>query len=126
MVKAPLVIPDVAFGEAFLNGLDAAGFPVTVAAWVRGDEDRWELVLGSPLYDEIGAIDAYRRLRSALSEDGSVALIDYPIRLEGHQNPFIKDLRRKFRKTTSVEGMRLGGHAIGGKWIEDAYVYRIK
>ena len=28
MVKAPLVIPDVEFGEAFLKDLDAANYPI--------------------------------------------------------------------------------------------------
>jgi hypothetical protein len=126
MVKAPLVIPDISFGEAFLAAVDAVKFPLTVALWLKDDEDQWQLVLGTPLYDEVGSIDAYLRLIKALSKEGPVSLIDYPIRLEGYHDPLIRDLRRKFAKTASVEGMRLGGHTIGGKYVEDAYVYRIK
>jgi hypothetical protein len=51
---------------------------------------------------------------------------EYPIRLEGNSHPLIKELRKIFARTASVEGMRLGGHAIGGVWLDDAYVYRIK
>jgi hypothetical protein len=39
--------------------------------------------------------------------------------------PFIRDLRRIFGKAASVEGMRLGGQTIGGRGLDDAYVYRI-
>ncbi|MEO5923535.1 MAG: hypothetical protein ABIR70_06890 [Bryobacteraceae bacterium] len=126
MVRAPLVIPDIMFGEAFLSALDSAHFPLTVALWLKEDEDRWVLVLSTPLYDEVGGTEAYVRLIGALSTEGPIALIDYPIRLESDNDPFVRDLRKKFGKTSSVEGMRLGGHTIGGKWIEDAYVYRVK
>jgi len=38
----------------------------------------------------------------------------------------IKALRKMFGKARSVEGMRLGGQSIGGVWVDDAYVYRIR
>jgi len=40
-------------------------------------------------------------------------------------DPFVRNLRRIFRKTKSVEGMRLGAQTIGDRWVEEAYVYRI-
>ncbi|MEP7353622.1 MAG: hypothetical protein ABI824_10365 [Acidobacteriota bacterium] len=125
MVKAPLVVPDAAFGEAFLKLLDEAEYPLTVALWLK-EHDEWTLILGTPLYDEIGQQQAYIRLRNALSVDGRVPVSDLPVRLEGQSNPLIKELRQIFGKTASVEGTRLGGQRIGGHWIEDGYVYRIK
>lgn len=53
MVKAPLVTPDAAFGEAILSELDAAHFPISVALWLK-EEDEWTLVLGTPEYDKLG------------------------------------------------------------------------
>jgi hypothetical protein len=41
------------------------------------------------------------------------------------KDPFIRELRRIFGKTKSVEGMRLGGQLIGDRFLEDAYVYQI-
>ena len=125
MVEAPLVVPDVEFGKKILRALDAAEFPLTVAAWLKENDD-WTLVLATPLYEEIGVKEAYRLLLSALSTEGPIYLAGLPLRLEGHRKPLIKALRRTFGKTVSVDGMRLGGHTIGGTWIEDAYVYRIK
>lgn len=124
MVKAPLVTPDAAFGETIIDTLDAAHYPLRVAFWAK-EGDEWTLVLGTPDYDDLGPKDAYLKLIAALSQDGRIALNRLPLRLEGLKDPLVKELRRLFRKTASVEGMRLGGHAIGGKWIEDAYVYRI-
>ena len=125
MVKAPLVTPDEAFGEKIISTLDAADFRLTVALWLK-EEDQWTLVLGTPDYEKLGPQKAYVKLIEALSREGRVALNSLPVRLEGHKNPFIKDLRKIFGKTASVEGMRLGGHSIGGTWVEDAYVYRIR
>jgi hypothetical protein len=42
------------------------------------------------------------------------------------RRPLIKDLRETFGKSSSVAGMRLGYQVIGGTWIDDGYVYRIK
>ncbi len=41
-------------------------------------------------------------------------------------DPLIKHLRRTFGKAKSSEGMRLGGQVIGDRFIEDAFVYRIR
>jgi hypothetical protein len=125
MVEAPLVVPDAKFGKDVLRVLDAAGFPVSVAMWLKEDAG-WTLVIATPLYEEAGPKDAYLRLRSALSTEGPVSLGELPIRLEGNRSPHIKALRKTFAKTASVEGMRLGGHKIGDTWIDEGYIYRIK
>jgi hypothetical protein len=41
-------------------------------------------------------------------------------------NPFIRDLRRAFASASDTYGMRLGGQKFGDKYLEDAFVYRIK
>jgi hypothetical protein len=101
---------------------------LSVALWLlqKRRSDDWELVLGTPLRDKLGAHEAYLRLIKALSAERPTALSDVPIRFESNRRPFIRELRKTFGKTASVEGMRLGGHTIGGTWIDDAYVYRIK
>ncbi len=128
MVRTILVGPDLLLGEEILAVLDAAKFQVTVALWLLQKErsDDWVLVIATPLYDKLGEHEAYLRLRAALSVDTPVSLGDFPIRLESNKSPLIKGLRKLFGRTASVKGMRLGLHSIGGVWIDDAYVYRIK
>jgi len=96
-----------------------------VALWLlqKDRSDDWELVLGTPLRDKLGAQGAYLELIKALSTDKPVALSDFPIRLESNRRPFIRALRKTFAKTASVEGMRLGLQSIGDTWIDDGYVY---
>jgi hypothetical protein len=125
MVKASLVGPDVELGENILRSLDAAKFPLTVALWrFKEEEGRWTLVLGTPLYDKSGPFEAYMQLTAALPTGATLG--ELPIRLEGNRNPLVRSLRKIFGKAASVEGMRLGLQSIGGVWIDDAYVYRIK
>jgi hypothetical protein len=128
MVKTILVGPDLAVGEAILRALDAEKFPVTVAVWLLQKErsDDWVLVISSPLYDQLGARETYLRLMKSISLKHSVSLSEVPIRLESNRRPLIKALRKLFGKTASVEGMRFGLQSIGGVWIDDGYVYRIK
>jgi hypothetical protein len=127
MVKTTLVGPELALGEDILRVLDAEQFPVTVALWLlqkeRGD---WTLVASTPLYEQLGAQKACLRLIKSLSPVYPDAIDDLPIRLESNRRPLIKALRKLFPKTASVNGMRLGLQSIGGVWIDDAYVYRIR
>jgi hypothetical protein len=126
MAKASLVGPEIETGEGILRSLDAAAFPVTVAMWIFKEKaDEWKLLLGTPLYDKLGVSEAYHRLIGAMSREQRVALSRFSIRLEGNRHPLIKELRKTLGKT-AVQGMRLSSQAIGGVWIDDAYVYRIK
>jgi hypothetical protein len=128
MVKTILVGPDLAFGEEVLSALDDAKFPITAALWVLQEErsEDWKLVIATPLYDKFGPAISYSKLREALYKKGPVSMTDLPVRLEGTRKPFIKALRKLFGKAASVQGMRLGLHSIGGTWLDDGYVYRIK
>jgi len=127
MVKTSLVSSDLEFGKHTLAALDAAHFPVTVAFWQYNEDDGdWTLVLGTPLYEKLGAKEAYLRRNKALSTEKPVALSELPLRLEGNRSPLIKGLRKLFGKAAGVEGMRLGGHSVGNVWVDDAYIYRIR
>lgn len=127
MVKTSLVSSDLEFGRATLAALDAAHFPVPVAfRQYTEDDGDWTLVLGTPFYEKFGAKEAYLRLIRALSKEKSIALSELPLRLEENRNPLIRGLRKSFGKAANVEGMRLRGHSIGGVWLDDAYIYRIR
>jgi hypothetical protein len=126
MAKKALLDADVKLGEKILASLDAAKFPISVAVWILTEEDGWQLVIGTPLYDREGPAAAYRNLIAALRKDDPESRDFDDVRLMENRNPFIRELRRLFGKTASVHGMRLGSHHIGGVWLEDGVVYRIK
>jgi hypothetical protein len=124
MVKETLLNSDVEIGERVLQTLDASGFPVSVALWVRkGDEERSRLLLASPLYDKLGEKKAYLRLVSAVAADKQDWM---PLRLTSTRDPLIRDLRKIYGKSANVEGMWLRSKTLGGVWIDEGYVYRIR
>ncbi len=126
MVRDSLVGLDVEMGHRILGVLDAARFPVPVALWIRrGDEDKWRLLLATPLYDRLGPGRAYRKLVDTLW-DTEHDWVHSPVQLDSTRKPLIRALRQIFGKTASVSGMRFGGQMIGNTWVDDAYVYRIR
>lgn len=127
MAKKILVDADLKLGEKILGWLDAAKFPISVAIWILTEQDgEWKLVIGTSLYDRIGPLEAYGKLINALRKDNPESRDFDDVRLMSNREPFIRELRRLFGKTASVNGMRLGGHHIGGVWLDDAVAYRIK
>jgi hypothetical protein len=126
MGKTALVGFDVEKGSRILKILDDAGLHVKVALWaVLPEYEDWRLVLSSRKFDEAGLREAYGLLHKALDA------ADFPLEqtptvvILRISDPFIKELRKSFGKTKSVEGMRPGGQMIGDRFIDDAYAYRI-
>jgi hypothetical protein len=127
MVKATLVVDDIATGVRVVDILDTAGLRISLAMWLlTPDYDDLRFTLSSRDLDVDDPRESYGIVHSALEKEG-VALEDTPTLLIFRtSDPFVKALRQIFGKMKSVEGMRLGGQTIGGRFIEDAIVYRIK
>jgi hypothetical protein len=126
MDKAALVSIDIETGAEILRALDKADLKVKVAAWFQLPEyGDWRLVLASRGFDVPDLRDAYGLIRKALEAEGFPIERRPTILVMRTSEPLIRDLRRIFGKTKSVEGMRLGGQTIGDRFIEDGYVYRI-
>jgi len=125
-LKKPLVGLDVAGGQKILDMLDAAKVPAPVALWIRrGDDEEWRLLLASPLYDKLGQREANLKMIRALGPlhlDWSFS----PISLQTTRQPLVRELRKNYGKAGDVSGLRLGGQMIGDRWVDDAYVYRIR
>jgi hypothetical protein len=124
MAKKALLDADVKLGEKILESLDAAKFPISAAIWILTEEDGWQFVIGTPLYETGGPSEAYRKLIAALRKDDPESMDFRDVRLMGNRNPFIRELRALFEG--KVKGTRLDGHQIGGIELEDAVVGRIK
>jgi hypothetical protein len=121
-----MVSVDIDKGTKLLEALERAKVKVAVAAWMYLSEyEDWRLVVASRQFDSLGLLDAYGLLHESLAPAGFTARNTPTILILRMADPFIKDLRRLFAKSKSVEGMRLGGQAFGDRFVEDAYVYRI-
>lgn len=109
-----------------MRALDAAGLKVKVAMWaVLSEYEDWRIVLASPQFDNAGPQGSYGLLFEALDKAGFTVERVPTCVIVRMTDPFVRQLRRRFGKAKSVEGMRLGGHLFGDRYIEDAYVYRI-
>ncbi len=125
MVKTSLVSPDIEKGTEILKSFDAS-LKVPVFLWASTDEhEDWRLIVAARKFDQLGVSEAYGYIREILAPKGLDARNTPTIMILRTTDPFIKELRRIFGKTESVEGMRLGGQLIGDRFIQDAYVYRI-
>lgn len=63
-----LVEQKITAGQAIQDELRKDGFPISGAFWIRMPESGyWRLVIGSAYVEEIGPIEAYRRLQSVLA-----------------------------------------------------------
>jgi hypothetical protein len=127
MGKALLVAADLSIGKRLLDALDSAKIPISVALWFYSPEyEDWRFVLASRRLDQAGLFNAYGLVHDALEKAG-VTLRETPsLLILGMNDPFIRELRRAFAKTKSVEGMRLGNQLFGDRFIEDSIVYRIR
>src|SRR5580693_8196042 len=126
MDQALLVNIDVPVGREVVDALDKAGLTVNVALWAFLSEyEDWRLVLASRTLDKE---DLFRQhvLVNRATDDAGIGIRRAPVILILKMtDPFIRELRRIFGKSKDVEGMRLGGQLIGGRYIRDGWVYRI-
>lgn len=83
------------------------------------------MLIASSQFDSIDLRKAYQLVHDALAPAGFTPANTPLIMILPMSDPFVKDLRRHFGKTKSVEGMRLGGQLLGDRFVEDAYVYRV-
>ena len=109
-----------------LEILDRAGIKIQVALWAfLAEYEDWRKVLSGRTFDELRLLDAYGLLHKSLRAEGFTVEMTPTILILPMSDPTIKDLRRAFRKTRSVEGMRIGNQLFGDRFIEDGFVYRI-
>jgi hypothetical protein len=126
MDKAAMVSLDIDRGAQLLGALESAKLKIGVALWAYLSEyEDWRLVVSARRLDSLDLRDAYGLLHDSLAAAGFTPKNTPPLMILPMSDPFIRELRRFFGKTQSVEGMRLGGQMIGDRFVQDAYVYRI-
>jgi len=126
MGKIALVGFEVETGSRILKILDDAGLQVKVALWaVLPEYEEWRLILSSRKFDDESLFEAYGQLNMALDNAGFPLERTPTIVIMRSTDPFIKALRKIYRKTKNVEGVRPGGQMIGDRFVEDGFAYRV-
>ena len=124
MATSVLIGLEIEVGARVVALLEDAGIDIKVALWMATSEyEDGRLVLASPSLDQTNVLRAYEKvfeiLRGESSHSRPILLI---MRMK---DPFIQDIRKRYAKLESVEGMRLDSRTIGNRFLLDGYVYRI-
>ena len=119
---------DIDFGKLLWNALRGNKlFPADGVLWLsQSESDPWHLLVATLRVDEVGPRKAYEELSKITqrlpADSGQLSRVE----LISPRQPFYQALRSVFGKTASVEGARLGNTQIGGKYINDPYLYEIR
>jgi hypothetical protein len=125
--KVALVNFDIESGEKVIEALDRDGKDPKVALWAKLPEyEDWRLVIASDRIVQTGSLYPYAQINTAMEKAGIPISKRPKVFLRPMDKPFIKELRNVFAKAADTYGMRLGGHAFGDQYLEDAFVYRIR
>lgn len=119
---------DMDFGKVLWNVLRRNNkFRANGALWLLQPEaGEWHFVITTPRVDEVGPRKAYEELSQITRQIAADSSTLLKIELISPRQPFYEALRSVFGNTASVEGARLGGTQIGGRYINDAYLYEIR
>lgn len=124
-MTAQLTSEMVQAGEDLLRELDRHKFPAKAALWLYKEEpDEWRLVIATPHLRSMGPLKNYKSVQKVIAKFEtpiklrSVALVDTRDRM-------IKGLWTSSRRRAAVSGVRLSHTVVGGRLIEDAYIYRV-
>jgi hypothetical protein len=123
MDTVTLVDEQISDGERLLDRLRQEGIAVRAAGWVKpADEERWSLLVATPLVDEKGPIGAYREVYRVLRSLEDVRVKDYEVKLVGEGQRAAKDLlEAQPRYPAGLQRSRLT--SVGGVPVEEVYVY---
>lgn len=127
MAPAALVNLDIEDGQKVVDALDKAGKGPSVALWAKlPDYENWRLILASDRLGQRSQSSGYTEIIDAMDKAGISVFRQPAIFLRPMDNPMIKALRGTFASASNTYGMRLGGQRFGDKYLEDAFVYRIR
>ena len=126
MAQALLVNLDIDTGAELVDILDRAGVKPSVALWMFASEyEDWRIFLSGRRFDALGIRGGYRLLHDTLDAAGFAYERTPIVMIRPMSDPFVRNVRRLYAKSKNFQGRRLGSQTIGGRFVEDAYVYRI-
>ena|SRR6266545_2440799 len=128
MDQATLVVigPDLNEGQRLLDRLEHDGIPVAAALWyLEPGSTHWRLIISSPLFENLGPLDAYEVIQRSLArlEGTRLALDDTAARPPSE--PIVRALRKVYRDLPQ-RGYWLQGTVVDGVYIDNAYLYFVK
>lgn len=113
-------------GAALTRSLDEAGWPVVASFWYyESDDNRWKLMLASPRVSTDGPKEAYGAVIVALDALHQSRKNLKHITVIEPNHPIVKALASEVQTGWTIVGMLHTARAIDGRYIDDAFLYRI-
>lgn len=130
MDKTALVGPDIEEGRRFLELLSNAGVQVNAALWQREellgplDFGEWSLLIVTPLVEELGVKETYRRFDEILSKAPQRPKVDLlNVSVYTPEAWFYKSLHRELRHVRDLPVTR---RPVGDHVVHDGFIYFVK
>ena len=119
---------DIEFGRKMWQSLrNNEDFPIQGILWLWEPETGgWHLVIASPKVDKLGSRDAYIELSPIMRGISTDSGQRIKTELISPKHPLFQALRAVFAETASVEGARLRNTMVGGRFIDEAYLYEVR
>lgn len=123
-----LVRCDVEAGIRLADGLEALNVPVSACLWYYFSRvERWQLLIATPLVDEIGFSRAFRRFdkaRRKLTPPNDIHWLDIDVVSPKHY--IVKLLKARFGTGAKAVGRKVDWENIRGVIVEGAYICRMQ
>lgn len=121
MAKTALVDKYLNDGRMLVSALDRDGFLIDTAMWFYSDElDEWQLIVATPLVDQLGLRETLRRVQSIIGNLTSISLSLSDISLLSPNSNLINAIKTTVRRSKDVT---LKGTVTNGILVNDAYIY---
>jgi ribonucleotide reductase beta subunit family protein with ferritin-like domain len=125
--QSVLVNIEIQRGADVVAALDQAKVKVSAALFASlAEYGDWRMVLAARAFDELGLRKAYGLIFESLTAaeigpEKTPSILIFPM-----NEPFVRDIRRMYGKSKNVEGLILRSQSFGARFVEGAYVYRIR
>jgi hypothetical protein len=121
MVKTSLVDKYINDGRILISALDKDGFLIDTAMWFYSEElDEWQLIVATPLVDQVGLRETLKRAQSIIREMTSISLSLSDISILSPHSNLINAIKSTVRRSKDVI---LKGTVANGILVNDAYIY---
>lgn len=126
LVRESLTEEMIRAGEELTKKLDESASPVTAAFWFYvAEENHWRLIFASPLVAKKGPKAGYDAVAEALAAlRRNYTALRY-ISVVEPGNPLVQLLASAVSTGPGMTGIRFSQNTVNGKFIDDAYLYRL-
>ncbi len=126
VVKEALTEEMKVAGAALTRALDEANWPVVASFWYyKSDDNRWKLMLASPRVSTDGPKEAYGAVIDALDALHQPRSNINHITVITPDHPIVRALASEVQTGWTIVGMLHTARAIDGRYIDDAFLYRM-